>query len=463
MAAPNGAEEIGAYVDAVAKQSGGGLQIRVLSRGETEARTGVTAAKVIEAVRKGDVPLGLLPAREFDAFGVTSLEALLAPLVVDSLPLEAALLRDQHLTTPMLDPISEIGIEGVGILPGPLVHPFGITGPLLAPSDFSGAKIAVSPGDVAARTLALLGAQPVRSEFNGASVDDVDGALLQLPSVTGNTYHAPGRSVTADVTLWPRPLVVVANAKALAALTDDQRAVLRDAVTAAAGGVVATDEAMDAEAEGIGCNAGLSLQAAGRADLDALRAAVRPVVADIAATEIGAALFARVDELKETLPAQQVLGCVVTPDSWPTEVSNQLDGTYTAVTTADDVVAQGTPEAEIAPENWGQWTLVVKNGRFAMTTENDQACVWGYGDWRMDDKFVRTTYDGGGGIAPFHAAAKPGEDFIFDWTDFGGVLKLTLAVDDGPDDQAFTRVSDIPDVTAFPARCAPPAAAFATP
>ena len=75
--------------------------------------------------------------------------------------------------------------------------------------------------------------------------------------------------------------------------------------------------------------------------------------------------------------------------------------------------------------------------------------------WCVDDS------KRGGGIAPNDALAKPGEDFIFDWTDFDGTLKLTLAVADGPDDVAYTRISDIPDVTAFPTRCAPPAEALA--
>ena len=153
-------------------------------------------------------------------------------------------------------------------------------------------------------------------------------------------------------------------------------------------------------------------------------------------------------------PPQRPLVCIAKPASWPTEVSNRLDGTYTADTTADDLRAQGVPERDIVDENWGHWMLVVKDGRFAFTQENERACTWGYGAWRMDDDLVRTTFEGGGGIAPHGAVNKPGEDFVYHWTDFGGTLKLTLAMDDGPDDMAYTRVSDIPDVTAFP-RAAP--------
>ena len=124
---------------------------------------------------------------------------------------------------------------------------------------------------------------------------------------------------------------------------------------------------------------------------------------------------------------------------------------------------QGVPERDIVDENWGHWTLVVRDGRFALTQENTLSCGWAYGVWRMDDELVRITMEGGGGIAPHGTVNGPGEDFVYRWTDFGGTLELTLAMEDGPPDQAYTRISEIPDVTAFPTRCPPPPAAFATP
>ena len=460
MAAPNGGDEIGAYIDEVAEQSDDTMQVDLLTRDATEQQVGLTGAQVNAAVHDGTVPLALVTARDLDSLGVATLDALQAPLVVDSLDLEAALLQDAEVTGPMLEGIGTLGVEPVGILPGPLVRPFGITRPLLAPSDYVGATIAAPPGDIAARTLSLLGANAVESPFNGASVEEDDGALMQLASVTGNAYHAAGRSVTADVALWPRLLVVVANPEAFAALTDQQQAALRESVAASIPGIVSANEAMEAEADQIGCTGGLTLPTAGAGDLAAMRAAVQPLVDQIGATDIGAALFARAEELRTSLPAPRAPICPTAPADWPTEVSSRLDGTYAGDTTAQDDLDQGVPANEIVPENWGHWVLVVKDGRYARTQENDAACTWEYGDWRMDDTLVRWTIEAGGGIAPNNALAKSGEDFIFDWTDFDGTLKLTLAVADGPDDVAYNRISDIPDVSAFPTRCAPPAEAL---
>ena len=361
----------------------------------------------------------------------------------------------------MLQDVDELGVQGVGILPGPLVHPFGVKGPLLSAADFEGTTISMSRGEIAERALALLGAGFIVWENNGARMDNINGSLLPLSYVTGNRFHAPGRSVTADVTMWPRPLVLIANRDALAALSAEQRAVLASAVGATVPDLVSDFERDDVESAAIACGVGLTLPEAGTANIAGLRAAVRPLVDEIGATDIGAKVFARVEELRPSTPPQRPLECLATPASWPTEVSNRLDGTYIADTTAEDLRAQGVPERDIVDENWGHWTLVVKDGRFAYTQENELACTWGYGAVAHERRpRSRTTFEGGGGIAPHGAVNKAGEDFVYRWTDFGGTLGLTLAMEDGPDDIAYTKVSDIPDVTALSKRCPPPQAAF---
>ena len=61
-------------------------------------------------------------------------------------------------------------------------------------------------------------------------------------------------------------------------------------------------------------------------------------------------MFTRVDELRESTPRPQALVCVADPADWPTEVSNGLDGTYTADTTADDLRDAGVPEYDIVDQ-----------------------------------------------------------------------------------------------------------------
>ena len=63
----------------------------------------------------------------------------------------------------------------------------------------------------------------------GGSIAGFGGVEQHISNIQG--YSTPGgRYLTANVVLWPRPLVVFANSSALAKLTPAQRRILRQAV-----------------------------------------------------------------------------------------------------------------------------------------------------------------------------------------------------------------------------------------
>ena len=106
--------------------------------------------------------------------------------------------------------------------------------------------------------------------------------------------------------------------------------------------------------------------------------------------------------------------------------------------------------------------LVVQSGRFALSQENESACTWGAGRWRMDDEIVRLTMESGGSGKPDDHGWRPGEEFAYRWTEFDDVLQLTLAMEGSMYDFAFTRETTTPDPAAFPERCAVDTEAFTT-
>src|SRR4051794_15647908 len=57
----------------------------------------------------------------------------------------------------------------------------------------------------------------------------------------------------------------------------------------------------------------------------------------------------------------------------------ELNGVY-RMTIAPAAVAQhdGVPVAEATAENYGQFTLVLRDGHFALTQHNPKACTWQY-------------------------------------------------------------------------------------
>jgi TRAP-type transport system periplasmic protein len=104
---------IGDFVSRVKERSGGNLRIQVVSRwGEYAADA---EQQVVRAVAVGKVDLGWAGARVFDTIGVTSFQALQAPMLIDSYPLERAVIASD-LPGQMLQGLNKVGVRGLGVL-----------------------------------------------------------------------------------------------------------------------------------------------------------------------------------------------------------------------------------------------------------------------------------------------------------------------------------------------------------
>jgi hypothetical protein len=180
-------------------------------------------------------------------------------------------LQDRVVRSPMISQILQglgpLGLAGIGVLPGPLRKP----------ADYAGLRIGVQRSRVADATMRALGATPVWFPAGGP-ITGLDAIEQQISQIQGNQYDKAGRYLTANVSLWPRPLVLFANGKAWAALTSAQRRILAQAATgdlAAETNVVRANERTDTA---ILCRRGqLRFPTASPADVAALRRAVQPV------------------------------------------------------------------------------------------------------------------------------------------------------------------------------------------
>src|SRR5690349_12058624 len=184
------------FVRAVERVSGGALKIR-MANSWRDGRADFEAA-LIRDVAAGKADLGWAGTRAFDDVGVSSLDALHAPLLIDSYALERDVLSDP-LAERLLSGVEGAGVVGVGILPGPLRKPFG-PGRLLRRQDYAGATLAIQRSKVADETLRALGArtEPISS---GGAIDGFDGVEQQIASIAGNTYDHDGGVLAADVNL----------------------------------------------------------------------------------------------------------------------------------------------------------------------------------------------------------------------------------------------------------------------
>jgi TRAP-type C4-dicarboxylate transport system substrate-binding protein len=318
----------------------------------------------IEDVKAGKVDMAWVGARVFDTLGVRSFQALLAPLLVDSYELQGRVF-ESGIPTTMLEGVGELGAVGIGVLPGPIQRPLGVRHPFLGPRDFDRQLIGGAGNELAAQTFQALGATlDALPPAGGWSLDRLDAAVLQLGGIWGNRYNEDAKYVSANVNLWPRPLVIFAGKKVYESLTPEHRAVLREAAAAAVPGALEAARAEDEETALQLCRQGMTFALASESELAALRGALEPVYADLRADpETRSALDAITNLKTDVAAAAEAPECTSTEP--PVKASPIPDGTYeTTLTEADYRKAGVSEELGANPGVFrmifdaGEWTFI---------------------------------------------------------------------------------------------------------
>jgi TRAP-type C4-dicarboxylate transport system substrate-binding protein len=370
----------------------------------------------IHDVAAGRVAMAVVGARAFDRVGVTSFQPLLAPLLVDSYALERKVF-EAGIPRKMLAGVAKAGVVGVAVLPGPMRKLLGITRSFAGPADFSGQAIGLQDSDLASATLKALGAtaHPVPA---AAQLDGLDGYEQQLDSIASNEYDTGALSVTADLNLWPRPLVLVMNRAAYAALTDTQRAVFERAATAAIVPAVEAARNEDREAMTVMCNRSAAFE---HADVSALRRSLAGVVA------LDGAL-AEITRLKAALGAPaEAPACKGGTQSAAARVT-PVDGVYEFTTTKDDLRRAGF--RDLVLENYGHHRWTLHDGRFRFDQDNGPTCdTWTTGTYAVDGRTLTFRVEHAGGRAPHGTGteswlATPGEVWTYRWSLYRDTLTL---------------------------------------
>lgn len=320
------------WADEVDARSDGSLQIEFREAwrmGESTAEAGT-----IGDVSAGEVDLAWVGARVFDTVGVDGFRALVAPLVVDSYELEAAVF-EAGIPQSMLDGVAELDLVGIGVLPGPMRKVLGVSRSFVAPGDFAGATIGIQDSGVARDSLNALGATALPLP-SSADLDGVDGYEQQLASILGNHYSTVARYVTTNINLWPRPLVIIASERAFGSLSSTHQAILRDAAEASVLAALEESQAEDNDATVQLCRQGMELVLASASDLADLSEALAPVHEALRADPTTAGHLDSILALKDELDAD--------PES-PVceEAASELP---------DVALPQGLFETSITPQDW---------------------------------------------------------------------------------------------------------------
>jgi TRAP-type transport system periplasmic protein len=345
------------FVARVTERSGGKLRIKVVDRwGElsTDAEQ-----QVVRAVAAGKVDLGWSGTRVFDTMGVTSFQALQAPMLIDSYALEQTVIRSD-LPRAMLRGLDRIGVVGLGVLADGLQKPVAVKQPVLGSADWRGITFGIYKSKGQAQAIRSLGAAPM--EVLGPSRDQAlkDGRLqgfeMNLPAYDRSVLAHRAPYVTANVTLWPQMDVLLANPSRLSALTEQQRRWLWQSAQDAAGRSAALAD-RDAQSLNNICQSGARLANASPADQTALRKAFAPVYARLARDPATKAFIEQIRALKRSTPAGVPLaipaGCTGKAPEQPAEQSGtapaDLNGTYRYVLTKEDARKGGEANLDEFP------------------------------------------------------------------------------------------------------------------
>jgi TRAP-type transport system periplasmic protein len=424
MANGNGSPiELEPFAAAVARLSGGTVRIQFKNDWRKGARSYETG--VIGDVKAGKADLGWAGSRAFDSVGVAAFDALHAPLLVDSYALERRAL-ESPMVTRMLAGLKPLGVVGLGVLPGPLRKPLGVSR-LVGPDDYRGKTLAISRSRVAQETLRALGAR-AKEIPAGGSIAALDGIEQQVASIQGNTYDSVGKYLTANVNLWPRPQVLFMNKRAFAALGNTQRRALSGAARSALAATLARQQHDEKEAAAVLCRRGVKFVTASDADLAALRRAVRPVYDRLerdAQTKSAIAQILALRGQNAAASAPDAPACAASASQGSAaRKRTPIDGEYRMTTTVEDVVAVGAPEGDAVSENYGRWRFVLDRGRLYYTQSNEGASRWTKAVYTVKGDTLSFRVTAYGGEAPNGAVERTGEVFTFRWSRYRDQLTL---------------------------------------
>jgi TRAP-type C4-dicarboxylate transport system substrate-binding protein len=355
------------FADEVVRRSDGTLRIEFAPEwraGDPDAERGT-----IEDVRAGKVDSAWVGARVFDRLGVRDFQPLLAPLLVDSYELEGRVF-ESGIAANMLEGVEELEVVGIGVLPGPMRKVLGISHPFLKPSDFDGRVIGGSKNELSVRTYRALGAT-LEALPSGGSLEGLDATEAQLGAIWDNRYNKVAKYVTANVNLWPRPLVIFVGKDVFESLSPERQDVLREAATAAVPGALAAARAEDEKATRLLCGRGMTFAVAAESELADVRRALEPVYAELTTDAETKSNIDAITDLKTEIAAPaEAPACTSTEPS--ATASRIPDGTYeTTLVKADwdkmtkaDWLKSDIPEEDgVNPGVWrmifdaGEWTI----------------------------------------------------------------------------------------------------------
>jgi TRAP-type C4-dicarboxylate transport system substrate-binding protein len=354
-----------AFAEELAARSGGTLAVDIVWDAGSATDLGFEQG-VAQLLVDGQADLGLTAGRAWSAVGISALQALQAPFLIDSDELAEAVATDP-LMEPLLAAMGEQGVAGLAVWPEDLRHPVAFEpciAPITSPSDLQGRTVRAIASDVTFEMIEALGGTPIFVDGYAGMVDSCE--IQAAESGLRQGASLPGRpTFTGDVTFFPKYQVLAANAAAFDKLSSAQQTAVREAAEAVRDQAIA-EHPTEADAAAAWCANGGAVVLTGSEALAAWEAAAAPVVEDLAQDPATAAAIEAIEALKATTPrSPTVEACGPAPvaSTAPSDLTGfsaacPPDGTYRIAPTVGDLVNAGASEW-YAASNAQTWTLTI--------------------------------------------------------------------------------------------------------
>jgi TRAP-type C4-dicarboxylate transport system substrate-binding protein len=297
--------QIGAFEEALAENAGDDVILDVSADYDTNVH-GVEQ-QIIGAVASGDLDLGWVGVRAFSELGVHEFDPLIAPMLLDSIAAQEAVLAS-GVPVRMLAGLDGIGVLGLAVMGGSLRRPIAADAPLLALADFRGIPFYSWHGDLNSESINALGARNIDvapPERNEGIADGSIRAYENTVAYLADTVERRARIMTTNIDLWPSISVLVMNPATFQRMPKSrQDAILRAAeeVSAVSAKLGQDDPEMIAQI----CAGGGRFASARSTDVDSVRAAFGSVYERLHEDPATAALLEEVIALTEGLPADTI-------------------------------------------------------------------------------------------------------------------------------------------------------------
>jgi TRAP-type C4-dicarboxylate transport system substrate-binding protein len=403
------------FVERVAELSDGALRIEVVNEWANFASD--FEQQIIDDVATGEADLGWVGTRVFDTVDVSSFQALTAPMLIDSYPLQEAVI-ESDIPGQMLEGLDTLGVAGLAVLADGLRKPIAVDAPLLGPDDWKGITFQTFRSEGQSEAIQSLGAEPTdvwETLDEGLASGDIQGFEKNLLVYQINGMAGTAPYVTANVNLWPQTVAILADPDRLATLSDQNREWLStaadDAVEVSSG--LADEDAAVVESV---CRSGARLANASEADLIALREAFAPFYDTLRQDSQTAEFIEQIESMKQSTPAGDGLaipanctGVAEAPaNAGQVETAGgpntaELNGVYRWTLTEEDLAGEAT---DVVP---AVFTMMLDDGRWSLTVSVE------------GEDYVEASEE---------QFTVSGDRMTFDWERVGSVLNFNFSVDE---------------------------------